>query len=91
MLTSSYFQAQYEFYEKFAVGILNHDLSLALQNNCQSRNKDDGSLQKDGLSTEPNIIDIADKEKEEERNNLNDTNVLQYDVPSFNEEKILGA
>ena len=34
--------------------------------------------------------DIDENIKEEERNNLSDSNILQYDVPSFEEGKILG-
>ena len=37
-----------------------------------------------------NIEDVDDHVKEEEKNNLSDSNILQYNVPSFSDKKILG-
>ena len=37
-----------------------------------------------------NIEDVDDHVKEEEKNNLSDSNTLQYNVPSFSDKKILG-
>ena len=37
-----------------------------------------------------NIEDVDDYVKEEEKHNLSDSNILQYNVPSFNDKKILG-
>ena len=37
-----------------------------------------------------NIEDVDDYVKEEEKHNLSDSNILQYNVPSFSDKKILG-
>ena len=37
-----------------------------------------------------NIEDVDDHVKEEEKHNLSDSNILQYNVPSFSDKKILG-
>ena len=37
-----------------------------------------------------NIEDVDDHVKEEERHTLSDSNILQYNVPSFSDKKILG-
>ena len=37
-----------------------------------------------------NIEDVDDYVKDEEKHNLSDSNILQYNVPSFSDKKILG-
>lgn len=41
-------------------------------------------------SVSQNMEDGTETIKEEERKNLNDSNILSYDVPKFREQQILG-
>ena len=62
---------------------------MALQKNSKSHDTNDKNIEKEKV-TEICTIDIPESEKEEERTNLSDSNILHYDVPSPSEEKILG-
>ena len=82
-----YFQAQYEFYEKYTLGILNNDINTVLKGSFNSENvpASDNAEKEDSKKD-----DIDSKIKEDEKNKLSDSNILQYRIPRFNESKILG-
>ena len=53
-------------------------------------NRKENSKSTKNPSKQINIEDVDDHVKEEEKNNLSDSNILQYNVPSFSDKKILG-
>ena len=77
---------------------MNHDLNTALQGRMQSQEEADENMEKKkstqngetNKSVSENKEDGTETIKEEERNNLNDSNILHYDVPKFREQQILG-
>jgi len=78
---------------------LNQNVTSALEGNTLDHNAIyDGAGTKrkeNSKSTKPqnkqiNIEDVDDYVKEEEKHNLSDSNILQYNVPSFSDKKILG-
>ena len=78
---------------------MNQNVTSALEGNTLDHNVVyDGAETKrkeNSKSTKPqnkqiNIEDVDDYVKEEEKHNLSDSNILQYNVPSFNDKKILG-
>ena len=48
------------------------------------------TVEKEDTKTKSFTTDVNEQEKEEEKKGLNETNVLDYDAPSFDEQKILG-
>ena len=77
---------------------MNHDLNTALQGRIQSQEDADEGMENKkstqngqiGKLVSQNKEDGTEAIKEEEKNNLNDSNILHYDVPKFREQQILG-
>ena len=65
-------------------------MNTALKGNIHSDNKVSDDATKEEPKIVPNPEDVSDDVIQEERNNLSDSNILQYEVPSFEEEQILG-
>ena len=83
----SYFQAQYEFYEKFTLGILHNDINTVLKGNGHSENVSViDKNEKEDIKQE----DIDKQTREDEKVALSDEKILQYRIPRFNEAKIIG-
>ena len=70
---------------------MNHDLNTALKGRIQSQeNIDESTREKQETTVSASMEDCNETLKEEERINLSDSNILQYEVPKFREQKILG-
>ena len=66
---------------------MNNDINTVLKGSFNSENvpASDNAEKEDSKKD-----DIDSKIKEDEKNKLSDSNILQYRIPRFNESKILG-
>ena len=84
------FQAQYEFYEKYTLGILNNDINTVLKGQIHSETASTA----DNVENEDTLTkkreDIEEKIREDELDSLSDANILKYKIPRFHESKIIG-
>ena len=78
---------------------MNQNVSNALEGNAlvhnviydgAGTNRKENSKSTKTQNKQINIEDVEDHVKEEEKHNLSDSNILQYNVPSFGDKKILG-
>jgi len=84
-------EAQYEFYDKYTLGILNNDINTVLRGPFISGN----ASTTDQVESEDTLAkkkeDIEEKIREDEITSLSDANILQYRIPRFSESKIIGS
>ena len=61
-----------------------------MNGNIQLQEKSKSTEGDEGTKTKQTADDVDETIKEEEKKNLIDSNVLQYNVPSFSEKQIVG-